>query len=40
MPIHLVKGLTLAAALIAPVASTLYFHWRALAAAQKQDQVR
>jgi hypothetical protein len=40
MPIHLVKGLTLAAALLAPVATTLFFHWQTLTAARRQDQVR
>ncbi|MEO7216561.1 MAG: hypothetical protein ABI026_00010 [Gemmatimonadaceae bacterium] len=42
MSIHLVKGLTLAAALLAPVVTTLYFHSRTLAAARskQQDQVR
>jgi hypothetical protein len=37
---HLAKGLALMAALIAPVLATLFFHRRALLAAQRQDQVR
>jgi hypothetical protein len=42
MSIHLAKGLTLAAALLAPLATTLFFHWRTLAAAHRddRDQVR
>jgi hypothetical protein len=42
MPIHLAKGLTLAAALLAPLATTLFFHRRTLAAARNRsrDQVR
>jgi hypothetical protein len=44
MPIHLEKGLTLAAALLAPVVTTLFFHWRTLVVARReasnQDQVR
>lgn len=40
MPIHLVKGLTLALALLAPVVTTLFFHRRSLAAARRQGQVR
>jgi|GEM_PF-1958239 len=40
MPIHLAKGLTLAAALLAPVATTLFFHWRTLVVARRDGQVR
>jgi hypothetical protein len=37
---HLLKGLALMAALLAPVLATLYLNRRALDAAQSQDQVR
>ncbi|MEO9251091.1 MAG: hypothetical protein ABI322_08715 [Gemmatimonadaceae bacterium] len=40
MPIHLVKGLTLLAALLAPVVTTLFFNWRTMVAAGRQGQVR
>jgi hypothetical protein len=38
MPIHLTKGLELLAALLAPVVSTVFFNWRALAADRQKDQ--
>ncbi|HEY5086381.1 MAG TPA: hypothetical protein VII66_03395 [Gemmatimonadaceae bacterium] len=38
MPIHLAKGLGLAAALLAPVVTTLFFNWRTLVAARRQEQ--
>ncbi|MEO7102245.1 MAG: hypothetical protein ABI311_02810 [Gemmatimonadaceae bacterium] len=40
MPIHLTKGLELLAALLAPVISTVFFNWRTLAAARREDQRR
>ncbi|MEO9019829.1 MAG: hypothetical protein ABI314_04885 [Gemmatimonadaceae bacterium] len=40
MPIHLVKGLALAAALLAPVLLTLFFHWRTTVAARRAAGVR
>jgi hypothetical protein len=39
MPTHLLKGLGLVVALLAPVLTTLFFHWRTLVAARRQDQV-
>jgi hypothetical protein len=42
MPIHLLKGLTLAAALLGPVVTTLFFDWRSRAAARRRlpDQAK
>ncbi|HEV2643191.1 MAG TPA: hypothetical protein VGT98_10805 [Candidatus Elarobacter sp.] len=40
MPIHLIKGVNLALALLGPVALTLFFHWRALVTARRQLQSR
>ena len=40
MPIHLAKGLTLLAALLAPVVCTLFFDWKIATAARRQDGVR
>jgi hypothetical protein len=35
MPIHFTKGLTLAAALLAPLVTTLFFNWRSLQVAAR-----
>lgn len=40
MPTHVAKGLALAAALIAPIITTIFFHWRTLVAARQNSQVR
>jgi len=39
MPIHLVKGVNLALALLGPVLTTTVFHWRALVTARRQQAI-
>ncbi|MEO8922177.1 MAG: hypothetical protein ABI330_05035 [Caldimonas sp.] len=39
MPIHFIKGVTLAAALLAPVVATLFYHWRIGVESRQQRQV-
>lgn len=40
MPIHFIKGLTLVAALLAPVVATLFYDWRITLVARRQNGVR
>lgn len=40
MSIHLTKGLTLAAALLAPLITTLFFDWRSRIEARRHGPVR
>ncbi len=40
MSIHFLKGVTLAVALLGPVVTTLFYHWRLSVISSQQHQAR